>query len=269
MAGRKVKNGSSGKESIPETGNATIETSGEDVTADIKTTSGTDQNNKTDVAKETKSASTAKEQSQPTPLAPRRIRLFGWLAVAALFLAVASAGLAGFSFIQTTRIATQQDEILNRLELLDRRVAEMAEATLLQEQAKELSNFGIRLDDVTAEIDRALEQIDAMGKMIAEQLAEPGLELISSLQKRLDEIDKSLSALNSNTETPASRKTDSAGGLNSETGQEQDQRSRNPSPSASEEKPSAEVDLPADEKLSGWVDWIKDLIRIERIENSE
>jgi len=269
MASRKEKNQTSGKESIPKSGDVTIESSAEDITANIETKLTTDHDNIADETKAKKSTSTPKKAGQQPPLTSGRKGLMSWLVGAALFLAFASAGLAGFSYMQINQIAAQQDDMLARLEVLDQRVAEMAEASLLKEQAEELDNFGIRLDDVTGEIGRVLEQIDAMGKTIADQLAEPGQEIINSLQKRLDEIDQSLSALNSNTETTASAKTDAAEDPKSETGQVQDQLSSTPPLAPSEEKAQENGNISENENSSSWMDWIKDFIRIERIDNGE
>jgi len=203
---------------------------------------------------------------------PRRFLgpgLASLLAGLALVSALAAAGLAGYTYQHSAKLTAQQDEIITRLELLDQRIAEMADAALLRQQAEELNSFGARLDAVTKDIGAALEQIDTLGNTVTRQLAAPSREIISALQQRLDEIDRSLAEMSDKAPTP-----EAAAPL-AEPNKADPDRGAAPgnTPEASPETtPSATPTPPAaaaQENSSGWLGWIGDLIRIERLDGSE
>jgi len=275
MAGRKQKAEPSGKSSSqkktdPQPADVTIEATAEEVTGeDVKT----DTNAGSDAVKpeqtsSDKSSSSGKMTSSQAKGAGRA-GLATVLAGTALLLGLAGAGMAGYSYHQISRLEARQLDMLARIERIDQRIAEMADAALLQQQEEELNSFGRRLDDITNDFGQMLEQINAMGETITTRLAEPGREIIDALQKRLDEIDQHLSTLNLKSKSTNKAEPDQAEGTLVETPPSDPPAELIPSPSAAEE-PSAEKEVtPEDAEKPSWMDWIRDFIRVERIDSSE
>jgi hypothetical protein len=193
----------------------------------------------------------------------------------ALLLGLIGVGLAGYSFQQINHLNVQQDELLARMERLDQRVAEIADAALLQQQEEELNSFGRRLDDITADFGRMIEQINTMSETIASRLAEPGREILDALERRLDEIDQSLSSLTlesestDQTESDLSQTNQADGANGDKTSPSRQSSVSTPSPAAPEEKSADKETNSSGETGSSWIDWIKDFIRIERINEGE
>jgi len=288
MAGRKQKaelsaKSSSQKKTDPQPADVIIEATAEEITdKDIADTGGdetTGTSTKPEAAKpehgpysdpspKEKSSSPGNMTSSQTKGAGRT-GLVMVLAGTALLLGLVGAGMAGYSYQQISRLEARQLDMLAQIERIDQRIAEMADAALLQQQEEELNSFGRRLDDITRDFGLMLEQINAMGETITTRLAEPGREIIGALEKRLDDIDQYLSTLSSESKTTGEAKPDQADGAHGETPPSDQPADMVPSPSTAE-VPSAEKEvIPEDAAKPSWMDWIRDFIRVERIDNSE